>query len=391
MLKPSTVGDAVVNLTTAVIGASQFNDSLLLTSLAAATIGFSLWSLSALLSRQCQPIDGVPCPKASRAKPACNAVAPRLGGTAEAPEGPSRHAMIAWLMYDWASNAFPTIIQTFLFASYFTGQVAGTETAGTSWWGIAVGAAGVVVALGGPILGALCDQLGRRKPWIAGFTWLAAAVAALMWFIEPSSAYVVPALVLVFIGVIGSELALVLYNAMLPTLVRPDRIGRWSGWGWGAGYLGGLACLALALFVFVRPEGAWLGLDAVRWQHVRATFPMTGIWFFVFSLPLFFWTPDVPSTGKSLRRAVGDAFAQLEESLRGIRDYLPIARFLVARMLYANGLATIFTFGGIYAGGTFEMGPREEWHLRIPNLFRALAFGSFHGVRGGACMFSVCV
>ncbi|MFW6172029.1 MAG: MFS transporter [Planctomycetota bacterium] len=223
----------------------------------------------------------------------------------------SRRGMLSWVAYDWASNSFFTIIQTFLFASYFAGSVAPSETAGTTWWGMAVGAAGLIIACGGPVLGALCDQLGRRKPWIAGFTWLAAGTAGLMWFIKPSADYVVPALILVTLGTVGSELAMILYNAMLPSLAPRDQLGRWSGWGWGAGYLGGLACLGVALFGFVQPEGAWLGLDAVETQHVRATFPMTAVWLVLFSLPLLLLTPDTPSTAKTFRRAVRDAFGQL--------------------------------------------------------------------------------
>jgi UMF1 family MFS transporter len=266
---------------------------------------------------------------------------------------------LAWATYDWASNSFPTIIQTFVFASYFAGQVAATENAGTTWWGVALGIAGLIVALAAPVLGALVDQLGRRKRWIAAFTWLAVVAAALMWFIRPSPAYVAPALLLVGIGTIGSELAFLFYNAMLPSLASADQMGKWSGWGWGAGYAGGLACLGLALFGFVYPEGAWLGLNAAQDEHVRATFPLTAAWLFVFSLPLLILTPDTGRTDKTLRRAVPDAFDQLRKSFREVHRYKHIVRFLIARLFYVDGLATMFAFGGIYARGTFGMGPKE--------------------------------
>jgi len=271
------------------------------------------------------------------------------------PRQAARRGMLSWVAYDWASNSFPTVIQTFLFAAYFAGDVAPNETAGTAWWGIAIGVAGIIIAFGGPVLGALCDQLGRRKPWIAGFTWLAAAAAALMWFIKPSTTYVVPALVLITLGTVGSELAIILYNAMLPSLAPRDQLGRWSGWGWGAGYLGGLTCLGIALIGFVRPEGAWLGLDTAEAQHVRAAFPMAAAWLVLFSLPLLLFTPDAASTSRTFSRAARDAMIQLRDSFREIRRYMHIVRFLVARMFYVDALATVFAFGGIYARGTFGM------------------------------------
>ncbi|MFW6168949.1 MAG: MFS transporter [Planctomycetota bacterium] len=267
--------------------------------------------------------------------------------------------MLSWALYDWASNAFPTIVQTFLFASYFAGRVAPSETLGTTWWGLALGGAGLFVAFGAPFLGALCDQLGRRKAWIAGLTWLTVLVCGLLWFIKPSPQYVIPALLLVALGTVGSELSLVLYNAMLPSLVSRDQIGRWSGWGWGAGYLGGLACLGLALFGFVHGEGGWFGVKVAEFQHVRATFPMSAVWLFVFSLPLLLWTPDSPRADKTFTRAARDAVSQLRRSWAEVRQYMHIVRFLAARTCYVDGLATVFAFGGIYARGTFGMDSSE--------------------------------
>ena len=94
-------------------------------------------------------------------------------------------------------------------------------------------------------------------------------------------------------------------------------------------------------------------------MHVRAVMPLTAVWYLIFCLPLFFFTPDSPSTGIPLGKAIGEAFTQLRDSFREIRKYRDIAVFLLARMLYNDGLTTIFAFGGIYAAGTFGMGPSE--------------------------------
>lgn len=271
--------------------------------------------------------------------------------------GSSRRGLLSWALYDWANSAHPTVVQTFVFAAFFTRRVAETETVGASQWGLAMGVAGGITALLGPVLGAVADQGGRRKPWIAALAGLSIVATAALWFVAPGSA-VLPALVLLVASTACFQLANVFYDAMLPGLAG-RRIGRWSGWGWGLGYVGGLLCLVLCLLLLVRPEGAWLGLDRDAAEHVRATFPLAAAWFALFSLPFFLWTPDREGSGKPPVRAVRDGFAQLRGSLRLLRRHPGILRFLVARMLYADGLATLFAFGGVYAAGTFGMDEGE--------------------------------
>lgn len=246
-----------------------------------------------------------------------------------------------------------------MFAAYFTRQVAADETTGTAQWGYATAAAGLVIALAGPVLGAVADQGGRRKPYVAAFTALGVLGTAALWFVEPAGGMgVLGALILVAVATVGVELAVVFYNAMLADLVPARRIGRWSGWGWGLGYAGGLACLVVALFGFI-DEPAWLALPREDASHVRATFLLTAGWLALFSLPLFLLTPDRAGAGKRFAVAVRDGIAQLADSVARVRDYAVIGRFLIARMLFVDGLATLFAFGGVYAAGTFDMTERE--------------------------------
>jgi UMF1 family MFS transporter len=266
-----------------------------------------------------------------------------------------RRGLLAWAFYDWANSSFAAIIQTFIFAAYFTRQVAENETLGSSQWGIAIGLSGLLVALGGPILGAIADQSGRRKPWIAGFTLLCVVATALLWWIEPGPGYVWPALLLVALATLGAEFAVIFYNAMLPDLAPPERVGRWSGWAWGLGYAGGVACLVLALVAFIDADSAWFTLDRTAAEHVRITFPLVSLWYLLFALPLLLWTPDAAASGKKLLRATHDGLHQLAESIRNVRRYGAIIRFLIARMIFIDGLATLFAFGGVYAAGTFDM------------------------------------
>lgn len=258
----------------------------------------------------------------------------------------------SWALYDWANSSFAAIISTFVFPIYFARQVAADETTGTSQWGTTVGLAGLVIALGGPVLGAIADQYGRRKPWLGLFTVLCLLATASLWWVQPNTNWIIPAMVLAGLAIIGAEFAAVFYNAMLPGLTTPDRLGRWSGWAWGLGYAGGLACLIVALQGFVS-EGAWFELSRESSSHVRATFVLVAAWYGVFALPLFLFSPDQPALNKGLGRAVSDGLAQLGHSLREVRAYAPIVRFLVARMFFIDGLATLFAFGGVYAAGTF--------------------------------------
>jgi UMF1 family MFS transporter len=262
---------------------------------------------------------------------------------------------MSWALYDWANQAFATLIHTFVFSVYFTKSVATNVTTGSAQWGTAIGLAGLVVAIAAPVLGATVDQAGRRKPWIVSFTLVCVTATALMWYVEPSADFVGLALALITVATIGSELALVFYNSMLPRLAPPDRLGRWSGWGWSAGYAGGLLCLVIALFILIEPKGAPFGLQAGAGEHVRATALFVAGWYLLFALPLFVFVPDLPSSGKPLARSVRDGLQQLRQTFREVRRHGPLVRFLAAHMLYIDGLVTLFSFGGIYAAGTFGM------------------------------------
>src|SRR5690606_24375748 len=108
----------------------------------------------------------------------------------------STRGRISWALYDWGSSSFAAIISTFVFPVYFAKQVALDEATGTGQWGLTVGLAGLVVAVGGPILGAIADQYQRRKPWLGFFTLLCVLATAGLWWIEPSSSWILPAMLL---------------------------------------------------------------------------------------------------------------------------------------------------------------------------------------------------
>lgn len=283
----------------------------------------------------------------------------------------------SWALYDWANSAFAAVIVTFVFATYFSQAVAADQVSGTAQWGWAMTASAIIAAVLGPTLGAIADAGGRRKPWIFAFTWLCVIATALLWFVEPDPAWILFALVLVALANLGLDMAGVFYNAMLPDLASNERMGRLSGWAWGLGYFGGLSCLVVALFVFVQTDSPPFGLDKETAEHVRATAPLVAIWLALFSLPLLLFTPDRDASALPTSAAVRQGLSQLMKTLRDIRRYWPVAHFLLARMLYIDGLNTLFAFGGIYAAGTFGM-----------ELADVITFGILLNVTGGIGAFA---
>ncbi|MFO1153737.1 MAG: MFS transporter [Rhodospirillales bacterium] len=265
-----------------------------------------------------------------------------------------KRALFAWCLYDWANSGFPTVITTYVFAAYFAKVVAASEVEGTSLWAYAMSAAGLAVALGSPVLGAIADQVGRRKPWIGTFSALCIAATVALWWVVPGSGRVTFALIAVGIGYFAFEMAIVFYNAMLPVLAPPHLLGRISGWGWGLGYVGGLLCLALSL-ALVMPDVPPLGLDKATYEPVRITAVLVAVWFAIFSLPLFSLVPDTPPTGVGAIAAVRGGLASLAATIGHLRRYRQVAIYLIAHMIYTDGLNTIFAIGGIYVAVTFGM------------------------------------
>jgi UMF1 family MFS transporter len=275
---------------------------------------------------------------------------------------PPRAAVISWIFFAWAAEPFFTLITTFVFAPYFATHVAADPASGQSLWGFTTAAAGFLIALMSPVLGAIADASGRRKPWIAAFGALLVIGSCLMWFGKPGDVSVIPPLLLAYgIATIGVEFATVFNNAMMPTLVPPERIGRLSGNGWATGYVGGILSLILVLgFLAANPEtGRTLfgfmplfGLDPVTHQGDRITGPLTAIWFIIFVLPMFLLTPDYPAK-RRISEALREGLTELRQTLAELPKRKSLAAFLLANMIYTDGLVSLFAFGGIYAAGTF--------------------------------------
>jgi MFS transporter, UMF1 family len=278
-------------------------------------------------------------------------------------------ALTGWVLFDWATQPFYTLVVTFLFAPYFVNGFIRDPALGSALWAYATGGAELVAAVLAPILGGIADAGFPRKPWIAGFSVLLVAGLCGLWLAIPGATALASLVLLSFaLATIGAELATVFNNAIMSSLVSGKRLGTLSGIGWATGYAGGLVSLVLvAGFIVADPNTGktLLGLrpitplDTVTREGDRLVGPFSALWYLVFVLPLFLFTPDRPAKVQDAR-AVKQGLSDLARAIKKlIRDHPPVALFLLARMLYADGLGAVFAFGGIYAATVFGWGATE--------------------------------
>ncbi|MEM7566905.1 MAG: MFS transporter, partial [Pseudomonadota bacterium] len=305
--------------------------------------------------------------------------------TDEGPAYPGRRARVGWVLYDFAQQPVFTLITTFIFAPYFAAVVAGDPVRGQSLWALAVALAGLAIAVLSPVLGAIADEAGRRKRWIAAFGVLQITACTALWWAEPGA--VTLALFAFGLATLSAEFGIVFTNALMPSLAPPHRLGRLSGTGFAAGYVGGVLSLVVVLvFLTGGADGTTLlgtdpvlGLGDIAYGGERMVGPLSALWFAVFAVPFLLFTPD-RTPARPLGEAIHAGLATLGATLRRVRALRNVMLFLLARMLYADGLAALFAFGAIYASGVFGWGTTE---LGLFGVLLALtaALGAYLGGR----------
>ncbi|WP_246505173.1 MFS transporter [Microvirga antarctica] len=302
----------------------------------------------------------------------------------------SRPAIAGWLLFDWACQPFFTLVTTFVFAPYFAASLAPDPVTGQSLWGFATAAAGLCLAFLSPVLGAVADATGPKKPWIATCGLVVFISSFALWFAAPGQAYAIPIALAGFaVGTIAVEVAAVFNNAMIPRLVPPQYYGRLSGTGWAIGYFGGLVSLVIVLGFLAADATTGrtivgflplFGLDPASMEGDRVTGPFSALWFLVFIMPLFLFTPDIARSGLSLRDAIRRGVSQLKNTIADARRHHSVGRFLLANMVYQDALVALFAFGGIYGAGVFG------WRAMELGIFGIMltVTGTFGALIGGA-------
>ncbi len=280
--------------------------------------------------------------------------------------GRLNRGVLSWMFFDWAAQPFFTVVTTFIFGPYFVARMTSDPVSAQASWSNAATISAIVIAILSPILGSIADESGARKPWIAFFAAIKIVCLLGLWLAAPGASVGMIMLLMIFAS-IAAEFSIVFNDSMMTRLVSQRDVGRVSNIAWGLGYLGGMIVLiAIVLLIAANPTtGLTLigipplfGLDAAAGEDARITGPISAIWYLVFILPMFLFTPDA-ARGKPLRQAVGSGLKEIRKTLSEVRHRIAILRFLVARMIYQDGVNGLLILGGVFAAAMFGWSTME--------------------------------
>ena len=274
----------------------------------------------------------------------------------------------SWALWDWASQAFPTVVTSFIFGRYITDTAfapAGMTEAEAGqytgfWLGISGIIAGVLIALIAPIIGRRADTSGRKKMWLMINTWLFAATIGLMFFVQPSNDFFFFGLTLLAVGGIFFEFATVNYNSMLNEVARPAERGKVSQFGWGLGYMGGIVLLVMALWIIQFGGAEMLGIPDSDALSVRVVMIISMFWVLIFSIPLMLNVPEAKPIAGTEKESILAAYGNLFRSLAKMgRENPNLLKFLIASAVYRDGLNGVFAYGAVLGGIAFGLSLTE--------------------------------
>ncbi|NQY59182.1 MFS transporter [Cognatishimia sp.] len=289
-----------------------------------------------------------------------------------------------WMMFDWASQPFYTLLLTFIFGPYFAAVATEFYMSGgmeetladaqaQAVWSAMLAYVGLAIAVTAPVLGAIADQSGSRIRWMYVFSAFYVASTYALWWMLPDGSNMMITLVAFGIGMMAAEYALVFINSMLTSLGPDEEVGKVSGSGFALGYAGGVVALLIMLLLFAEGDNGKtligldpvLGLDASEREGTRAVGPFTAIWYVVFMIPFFAWVKEAPaakSTG-----GIGAALSGLMQSVKNVAKRPSLASYLASSMFYRDALNALYGFGGVYAVLVLD------WSITLLGVFGILA------------------
>jgi UMF1 family MFS transporter len=274
----------------------------------------------------------------------------------------NRKQVLSWCLFDFANSSYSAVIAAVVFQVYYIDRIVGNESGrGDLWWGAAISASMLAVSLSSPFLGGIADHGGLRKRLLVLYTAVCVLAVAGFTLLGPGAA--LPGFVLIVLANIGMEGGLVFYNSFLPRIAPPGRQGRVSGWGFGVGYAGSILSLLIALPL------ANAGKFGLIWLMVSAFFAL-------FSLPAFRFLPKDERTGMSIAEAGIAGSRKAWETLKEIWSRREPRKFLIAYLIYEDGVNTVIVFSSSLAATTFAFNQTELIGLYLVVQVTALA-GAF--------------
>lgn len=263
----------------------------------------------------------------------------------------SRLQIFVWTLFDFANTSFSVIVVAVGYSLYFKDVVAGGHGRGDFLWGVAVSISMLITAIIAPVLGAAADFSSRRKRFLFGFTIVSIICTALLYFVD--AGMIAAGMILFILANIGFEGGIVFYDAFLPTLTTERSYGRVSGYGFAMGYVGSLTTLLIAMPLYAN------GFIPSNLPNIKLSFVVAAAIFLLFATPLFLFFRDHKKTFEKKPSYVRAGIDRVRDTIRHMKKYKQVARFMVAFFIYNDGILTVISFASIFAQQSLNFSLRE--------------------------------
>ena len=261
----------------------------------------------------------------------------------------------SYALFDLANSPYTIIVITFLFGPYFAKHIVGDPQVGAAYWQWTSGICGISIAIFGSLLGASSDNIKNgRKIFFIASTLICIFFTALFWNSEPSKNFIIYTLLIFFLSNFFYEISQMFYHSLLSSFSSKEERGYVSGLGYAFGFIGILPLLIFVIVFFLKPESSFLNLNKEKFEHIRIIAFIVSIWFVTFSIPIFFGLKET-----NFNETKTESIFVTLKTILWDNKLTDTAKFLIARMFYADGLVVLVTGGGVYAVGVHNYSFKE--------------------------------
>lgn len=255
----------------------------------------------------------------------------------------SGREIFGWCMFDFANSSFTTIIVTVIYSVYFTKLVAEGRPDGDFLWSLGIFLSQGIVLMSAPVVGAFADFSGAKKRFLVGTYLTCVLFTALLSTV--TTGQVAKGLLFFIVANMAYSMGENFIASFLPELAPPERMGRVSGYGWAWGYMGGLFSL-LICYPFLKG-----GFTPSNAANLRMTSLVTALFFLVSAIPTFVWLKErkSPQTLSEGETSLAVGFSRVAETLRHLRAFKELGKFLVVFLIYSSGINVVVAFASIFA------------------------------------------